>query len=148
MPEHLSLMGFDFGQQRIGVAVGQTITGTAQPVTTVATPQGAQANSWQALDELQQQWRPDRLVVGLPLTLEGGEQKLSTMARSFAKQLAQRYNLPVELTDERFSTQAAKDSMRSARQRGGRRKQVASLRDSLAATHILEQWLREHDSAQ
>ena len=146
MSSDLSLIAFDYGKRRIGVAVGQTITCTARPLVTLNTPGNNSDSAWSELAELFKQWRPDRVVVGLPLTLDGAEQKMSKLARAFAVDIESRYGCITELADERLSTQAAKDSMRDLRQQGGKQKQVAGLRDSLSAKHILEQWLREYES--
>ncbi len=127
-----TLLGFDYGEKRIGVAVGQTLTGTATPVQTIS--QYRQQPDWNTIAALIDTWHPDRLVVGLPLNMDGTEQRLTQRARGFARQLAGRYALPVEYADERLSTrEAARDLEHRTRPRQGR--------DALAAQVILEGWM-------
>ncbi len=130
-----TLLGFDFGTVRIGVAVGQTVTGTATPLETLV---GAhQRPDWEGIGRLIACWQPDRLVVGLPADLDGSDTELSDRARRFARQLHGRYHLPVEMMDERLTSMAAR-----SRQRPGSRDYRQ--RDAIAAQLILETWLSEH----
>jgi len=128
-----TLLAFDFGTYRIGVAVGQTVTGTATPLATVrvrnATP------DWQAITRMIEEWRPDALVVGLPLRMDGDEQPMSRVARRFGRQLEGRYRLPVHMADERLSTKEARSRMVAARQK------LERADDPMAARVILEGWL-------
>jgi len=130
-----TLLAFDFGTFRIGVAVGQTVTGTATPLATVrvrdATP------DWPAIARMIEEWRPDALVVGLPLRMDGDEQPMSRAARRFARQLEGRYRLPVHMADERLSTKEARSRMVAARQK------LERADDPMAARVILEGWLME-----
>jgi putative Holliday junction resolvase len=96
---------------------------------------------WSKLDALRQEWQPDTLVVGLPLTLDGEEQPASRGARRFAEKLGQRYGLPVELTDERHSSQEAAQRFASARAAGLKKRRDAATIDAEAAAVILERWL-------
>ena len=125
------LLGFDYGQRRIGVAVGQTVTGTATALLTLAARDGQP--DWAEVTALIEQWRPDALVVGLPLRLDGAEGELSQEARRFARRLEGRYKRPVHLMDERLSSRAAEQS----RSRKGNRQAL----DALAAQVILQDWL-------
>ena len=132
-----TLLGFDYGTKRIGVAVGQTLTGTATPIETLRT-RGSQPD-WAAVGRLIEQWQPDALVVGLPLNMDGSEQELTHRARRFTNQLHGRFRLPVHMSDERLST-------KEARARAG---QSATELDAVAAQVILETWMadttRKHD---
>jgi putative Holliday junction resolvase len=101
----LSALAFDFGLRRIGVAVGQTITGSAMPLDLVNAQDGAP--DWVAIDRLVSEWKPDLLVVGLPYTMDGSEQEISSRARSFANDLEHRYPCPVHIVDERLSSHEA-----------------------------------------
>ncbi|RLA00191.1 MAG: Holliday junction resolvase RuvX, partial [Gammaproteobacteria bacterium] len=80
-----TLLGFDFGKQRIGVAVGQSITGTATALCTLNARN--QQPDWDRISELINNWRPDALIVGLPLHADGSDSKITTAARKFARQL-------------------------------------------------------------
>ena len=136
-----TIMGFDYGARRIGVAVGNAISNSARGVEVLAN--GERGPDWARLEHLLREWRPDALLVGLPLALDDSEQANSRAARAFAAELAQRTRLPVQLVDERHSSQEAARRF-AARRSGGtaRRKQAAAL-DAVAAEIIVERWL-EH----
>lgn len=131
-----SVLGFDYGARRIGVAVGQRLLGTATPVAVV--PNGAQGPQWDRIDSLIRDWRPDALVVGHPLTLTGEEQPASHGARRFGAALAQRYGLAVIEQDERYSSREAGARFAHARNAGQRRQKDAALLDAMAAQVIVE----------
>jgi len=101
---------------------------------------------WSTLDTLRKEGLPEALVVGLPLTLEGEEQPASKGARRFADKLSQRYQLPVQLTDERYSSQEAAQRFASARAAGLKKKRDAATIDAEAAAVILERWLATTDT--
>ena len=131
-------LAFDYGEKRIGIAVGDDLTGTARPLPAVA------AGDWPAVVRLIAEWRPAALVVGLPLDESGADQPSTLAARKFARQLAERSQLPVHVSDERFSSRAADDILRDARASGRMTRRVRKGdRDGQAARVILEQWLRE-----
>lgn len=144
MPEGgaLSALAFDFGLKRMGVAAGQSITGSATPVTVLAMRDGVP--DWTALERLIREWAPDRLVVGLPYTMDGGEQDITRRARAFARELEQRYPQPVHTIDERLSSREAETRLREMRQQGRRRVRRGDL-DPAAACVILESWFRSLD---
>lgn len=130
MPEAAgTVLAFDFGLKRIGVAVGEAALGTAHPLATIAAP------GFAAIDKLVREWRPSTLVVGLPVD-ERGEHALEGRVRRFARQLAGRFRLPVETVDERYSSVEAERLLR-----GAKKKAV----DAVAAQLILEQYF--HDRA-
>lgn len=132
-------LGFDYGAKRIGVAVGDAVTGSARPLPTVAN--GRQPD-WDKLAKALKEWRPAGCVVGLPVDLDGNDQAITTQARAFAEQLRSRYGVPVYLCDERLSSRAADDELRNARAEGRKNRRVRSGdRDGVAARLILEQWL-------
>jgi putative Holliday junction resolvase len=135
-------LGFDYGARRIGVAVGNALTRTARALEVIAN--GAQGPDWPRVDALMREWQPQILLVGLPLTMEGEEQKNSAAARAFAARLDEKYKLPTQLVDERLSSLEA--AQRFAQRRAGgqaRRKHAAAL-DAVAAEIIIEQWLCDH----
>jgi len=96
------VLGFDFGVKRIGVAMGNTLTGQAQPLKVVNAIDNA--TRFQIIGELIAEWRPARLVVGEPRHPDGAEHDMTLRSRRFANQLHGRFNLPVELVDERYSS--------------------------------------------
>lgn len=125
------VMAFDFGTKRIGVAVGQSVTQTAQEIAEISARDGIP--SWQTIASLIQEWQPHILLTGLPLNMDGTENEMCARARKFAKRLHGRYGLPSYLWDERLSSEAAK-SLRPS----DNYKQNAV--DALAACAILESW--------
>ncbi|MFT5445809.1 MAG: putative Holliday junction resolvase [Gammaproteobacteria bacterium] len=131
MTTPLTLVGFDYGEKRIGVAVGQTLTATATPLMTLAARYGKP--DWNKVRAIIEQWCPDALVVGLPLNMDGTEQKATREARRFARRLGEHCPLPIHFADERLSTREARD-----REHDGVPKQG---RDALAAQVILEGWM-------
>ena len=135
------VLGFDVGSRLTGVAVGNRFMSTARGLTTVTVRDGEP--DWQRLDALQKEWLPDTLIVGLPLTLEGGEQPASRAARRFATELHKRYGLPVAFVDERHSSQDAAVRFAAARAAGLKRKRDAATIDAEAAAVIVERWLTE-----
>ncbi|KTD14288.1 Holliday junction resolvase RuvX [Legionella israelensis] len=139
MPNRVCL-GFDFGFKRIGVAVGQTFTRTASPLTTIAAKAGTP--DWSDVKKIITQWHPEVLIVGLPTCIDDSELYTTAAAREFANQLQQRFLLPVHLVDERLSTIEAREQLFA---KGGYRKIRNSQIDSIAACIILEQWLHHPD---
>ena len=96
------VLGFDFGIKRIGIAMGNTLTGQAQPLRVIAAIDNA--TRFKIIGELIDEWRPARLVVGEPRHPDGAEHDMTLRSRRFANQLHGRFNLPVELVDERYSS--------------------------------------------
>ncbi len=139
-----TLLAFDVGAKRIGVAVGNTISQSAREVGVLDVFETGP--DWLVLDRWMQEWRPDRLVVGDPATLDGGDQPIRRRARAFARQLQQRYRVPVEQVDERTSSIEAAQRFAAGRASGARKRHQAAQLDALAAAVILERWLVEPDS--
>jgi putative Holliday junction resolvase len=133
-----AVLAFDFGEQRIGVAVGHTAVGIAHPLTTLHAPD--KKTRYTAIAALIAEWRPALLVVGLPLHLDGSEHELSRLARKFARELGGRFSLPVELVDERLTSVAAETTLLEAGVASYKRK---PLLDQVAAQHILQAYLDE-----
>lgn len=128
-----TVLAFDFGLKRVGVAVGDWETRLAHPLETIASADNdARFGRIAALIE---EWRPTRLVAGLPLSMDGEEHDLSRRARRFANQLHGRFNLPVSLVDERLTSFGADLLLREAGVKGSTRK---GLDDSVAAQQILQ----------
>ena len=122
-------MAFDFGTTKIGVAVGQQITGTASPVAVVKARNGIP--QWLAIDRLVEEWQPKVLVVGLPINMDGTESDMSKAAARFSRRLHGRYGIRIELMDERLSTFEAREF------------ENPDQLDAIAAKLILETWLAE-----
>lgn len=133
-----TVLAFDFGERYIGVAVGDTETGLAHPLGHIEAVRDEVR--FERIQALLQEWHPGRLVVGLPLSLEGEEHLMSTRARRFARRLSARFGLPVDLADERLTSASAEESLRAAGRGGRQRKHEAH---ALAAQLILQAYLDE-----
>jgi putative holliday junction resolvase len=140
MPERVeTLVALDFGLKRIGIATGDTLTRTARPRTTVVN--GLQGPDWRAIERVLADTRPARIAVGEPYNADGSVSALTEAARRFAAELAQRSQLPVDLVDERWSSQDAGERLRDARASGEHRRRVTKEEvDAVAAAVILERW--------
>lgn len=137
--ETLTLLGFDYGLRRIGVAVGQSLTGTATPLATLNARDGVP--DWDAIAKLITEWQPAAIVVGVPYNMDGSRQDMTDRAERFLRQLHGRFNLPVHAVDERLSSNEAGDRLRTARSEGRRGRIAKPEIDSAAACVLLETWL-------
>lgn len=136
-----TLLGFDYGLKRIGVAVGQELTGTASPVKTLHLT-GGQVD-WKAIEQLIDEWQPDALIVGLPLNMDGSEHEMTAAARRFGRRLHGRFDLPIYEVDERLSSIAAEERLQEGAGRRGRKRGHSERIDQEAAQIILQTWLNE-----
>lgn len=134
-----TVLGFDVGARRIGVAVGSSFGHGARALAVVDVHRDVP--DWPAIDRLRSEWRPDGLVVGDPMTLDGGDQPIRKRAHAFARELRQRYGLPVVLVDERASSIEAAQRFAVDRAEGRRRRRDAAALDAVAAAVIVERWL-------
>ena len=134
-----TVMAFDFGLRQIGVAMGNCLLGTTQPLPIVKAKDGQP--EWAALEALIDEWRPDLVVVGDPLNMDGSASELSALAAKFARRLHGRLGLEVAMIDERLSSFDAKHNSREQGHRGNYKRQPV---DSLAAELILKTWLAEN----
>lgn len=128
-----TILAFDFGEKRVGVAVGDLAIGIAHPLATVAAEDGR--TRFVAIGALIAEWRPVRLVVGLPAHADGTEHEVSRLARRFAQRLQGRFGIEVELVDERLTSKAAGAALHEAGVPGSRHKAVL---DQVAAQAILQ----------
>lgn len=139
MPEgcaNQTLLGFDYGTHKIGIAVGQTLTGTASPLTTLSAVK--HQPDWESIGRLITEWQPNALVVGLPMEMTDNEAENAPRAKKFARQLHGRYHLPVHMADERLTSREAWTQLGRAAH-----KDVTRV-DAVAAQLILETWLEEN----
>ncbi len=133
-----NLLSFDYGDKTIGVAVGNTSTGQAHPLTTVRVIRGRV--EWDDITKLIAEWNPVALVVGLPLNMDGSDNPVTPKARKFGNRLNGRYNLPVHMVDERLTTRDARTQLYNA---GVVEKRHKPVLDKLAAQSILQTYLSE-----
>lgn len=124
------VLGFDFGLKRIGVAVGNNVTATASALAPLRANEGNP--DWEAVRRLLEEWKPQRLVVGLPLNMDGTPSEMSARAERFARRLEGRFNLRCEMMDERLSTFEARGLIAESGSEASR--------DSVAACLVLESW--------
>ena len=134
-----TVLGFDVGARRIGVAVGSAFGSGARALAVIDVH--GNGPDWAAIDRLRQEWRPDGLVVGDPMTLDGGDQPIRKRAHAFARELQARYKLPVVLVDERSSSVEAAQRFALDRAEGRKRRRDAVALDAVAAAVIIERWL-------
>ena len=132
-----TLIGFDFGSRRIGVAVGETSTRIASPLGAIE----GEANDarFDAIGRIVEEWRPAGFVVGLPRHADGSEHAVAKLAEKFARRLEARYGVPVAFVDETLTSADAEASLKLTRTRAGRKSDV----DALAAALILQSFLDE-----
>ena len=136
---HETILAFDFGLRRIGVAVGQTVTGSAGPAGVVQN--GAGGPDWDRIGQLIREWGAARLIVGLPLHVDGSRSGTSALVEEFVAGLG-RFSLPVETIDERYSSAVAGQALVAARKHGTRGRISREAIDAAAASLIAERWLR------
>lgn len=138
-PVSETVLAFDFGEKRVGVAVGEALVGHARALATIrGVSDGVRFST---IGRLIAQWQPGRLVVGLPRNDDGSEHVLSARCRRFANQLHGRFGLPVTLVDERFTSLEADDRLR---QNGANWRARKAALDAHAAQVILESYFLEN----
>lgn len=137
-----TIVSFDFGLRRIGVAVGQQVTQSANPLETIVN--GVAGPDWNRISQIVRDWRPDRLIVGMPRHADGSASDLDEHVREFMAQL-DRFDLPVEAVDERYSSLEAEAVLKARRAEGLGKRISKEMIDSAAAMLIAERWLKnEH----
>jgi putative Holliday junction resolvase len=140
----LLVLAFDFGLRRIGIASGDTLTGSAAPLVTVSCD--SRGPDWDAVAGAIRRCEPQLLLVGAPYNDDGSPGTLAAAATQFALQLAERFQLPVERMDERYSSVEAAAQLKAQRASGQRRRRLRRGDiDSAAAAVILQSWLRAHN---
>ncbi|WP_273151384.1 Holliday junction resolvase RuvX [Methylophaga thiooxydans] len=138
MTSSRTILGFDFGMKNIGIAVGQELTHTANPLTAIKARDGIP--DWEQIHKLLDEWKPQLLIVGLPLNMDGTEQDMTAAARRFGNRLHGRFNIPVEWQDERLTTYEALDQMGIRSKMDTRQRSDV---DQLSAQLILQSWLNQ-----
>ncbi len=147
-PAARTVLAFDYGLRRIGVAVGNTLTGTAEALAIIAAQDGEP--DWVALDRCIAEWRPAAIVAGVPYNTAGSSgASLTAAALAFAAQLGARYGVEVHRVDERLSSREAEDGLRERRRSGAMKRRVRRGDvDREAARLLLLQWLRARPEGQ
>ncbi len=139
----ITALAFDFGTQNIGVAYGQTLTAHARELPPLKARDGIP--QWDVVGELLREWQPDKVIVGLPLNMDGSTSEFAQRAQKFGRRLEGRFSVSVEMMDERLSTFAAKEEAKTRGHQGNFHQDPI---DSIAARLILESWLAQHNHAQ
>ncbi|KAA3639368.1 MAG: Holliday junction resolvase RuvX [Proteobacteria bacterium] len=135
-----TVLGIDYGHKRIGLAIGQDLTNTANPLKVIA-------NNQDTLNQLQQviaEWHIDLIVLGLPLTMDGEEQTLTRQVQKFAKKLKNLTQLPIVYCDERLTSYEAERGFQQQRQQQTRKAKHKNNLDAEAAAIILQSWFNQH----
>ena len=130
-------LGFDYGLSRIGVATGQTLTQTASPLTALPAQNGTP--HWETVEQLLAEWKPDVVVVGLPLHQDGTMSDMADRAKKFGQRIQGRFGVQIAFIDEYESTREAREHLKY---RSKASDQDGKL-DATAASVILERWLGE-----
>ena len=136
---HETVMAIDFGLRNIGIAVGNTLSGTAQPLTIIGARDGVP--DWAAFSQLLDEWRPQRILVGLPINMDGTQSEMAKRAEKFSEQFEGRFGRAVTLVDERLSSREAKNNALAAGHSGDF---ISDPIDHRAAAIILSTWLNDH----
>ncbi len=136
-----ALLGFDFGEARLGVAIGYQETGMTHPLTTLKVKHDQP--DWDEVQNLISEWEPSSLVVGLPLDMDGSDIEMTKKAIKFGNRLNGRYNLPVHMVDERLTTRIASSALAETGLNSRKQKTVI---DQLAAQYILQTYITEQQN--
>lgn len=134
-----TILAFDFGLRRIGVAIGQQVTDSASPLGIVANKDNGP--DWAHIEALIKEWRPQRLIVGVPSHADGSPSEIGNAVRRFIADL-ERFGLPVDAVDERDSSLEAGQRLKSQRSAGLRGRIRREMIDAAAAVLIAERWLK------
>ena len=137
---HHTYLGFDFGNKKIGIAVGQADTGIASPLQTLTSPN--QVPNWDRIGQLIAEWQPIGLVVGLSRQADGSDNMITPRMQKFCRQLQGRFNLPVYQIDETLTTFAAKQLLFDDLQVSAGK--LWAVQDQLAAQLILQSWFNQN----
>ncbi len=135
-----SVLGFDYGKKRIGIATGQTITNSATPCITLNQVDGNP--DWQAIEAKIQQWKPQALIIGMPYHIDGSENKMTAAARQFAYELKKRFSMPVFEVNEALSSQHAEEILKQNLKINQQNKHEI---DRMAAAIIVQRWLDQQN---
>jgi len=131
------VLGFDYGEKRIGVASGQSITCSASPVTTLQSINDKP--DWSAIESLILEWKPDALIVGLPFYLDGSKSKMTERAEKFSRQLEGRFHLPIFTHNEALSSFEAEQFLQQKKKQHNKQDI-----DKIAAAIIVQSWLEQN----
>lgn len=139
MSKPIRILGFDYGTKYIGIAFGQTLTNSAQALTTIVNINGIP--NWLAIQKIIREWQPNVLAVGLPLHMDNTEQTITLLAKKFTQELQEQFKLPVYQIDERLTTIEARSQLFSQK---GYKGLTKSAIDSYSAKLIVEDWLSQY----
>jgi putative Holliday junction resolvase len=131
-----NIIGFDFGQKRIGVAIGNNISKSAQALITIESTSSNQ--KFEVIQKIMDEWQPVSIVVGVPFNVDGSEHKVTNLCKKFAKQLEQKYALPIYLIDERYTSIEASYEIQDKKIDLKKKKLLI---DQIAAKIILQSYL-------
>jgi len=131
----LTVLGFDYGTKSIGVAIGQSLTGSANPLLSIKAVDGIP--KWEEIGMLIEEWKPDLVVVGLPLNMDGSEQEMTQRAKKFANRINGRFGVKIATQDERLTTADAKARLFEM---GGYKALTKGQVDAMSAVLIIESY--------
>ena len=131
----ITVLGFDYGTKSIGIAIGQSLTGTANPIGSIKAVDGIP--KWEEIGMLIEEWQPDIVVVGLPLNMDGTEQEITQRAKKFANRINGRFGVKIATQDERLTTADAKARLFEF---GGYKALTKGQIDAMSAVLIIESY--------
>ena len=131
----ITVLGFDYGTKSIGIAIGQSLTGTANPIGSIKAVDGIP--KWEEIGMLIEEWQPDVVVVGLPLNMDGTEQEITLRAKKFANRINGRFGVKIATQDERLTTADAKARLFEF---GGFKALTKGQVDAMSAVLIIESY--------
>ena len=134
-----TVLGFDYGERRIGIAVGQTITGNASPLETITAVN--QKPDWNKIEKIIKDWNPDLLIVGIPYYLDGSPSEMTQKAERFSRQLEGRFQIPVNTVNETLSSFEAEQELQKKSKISQHNKQEI---DKMSAAIIVQSWLEQN----
>lgn len=134
-----TVLGFDYGEKRIGIATGQTITGDASPLVTLTAIK--QKPDWQQIEKIITEWQPDVLIVGIPYQLDGSASEMTKKAERFSRQLEGRFEIPVKTINEALSSFEAEQQLQKKAKISQHNKQEI---DKMSAAIIVKSWLEQN----
>lgn len=142
MHKPIKILGLDYGMKKIGVAIGQTLLGTASPLGIVSCQFG-EAN-WLQLSKYISEWAPDRIVIGMPYNLDDSENEMTERVKVFGEAVLKKYNLPVFFEDEKLTTKLANSALAELVHYKNSPKKIPNLVDAYSACMIVEAYIQNH----
>lgn len=142
MHKPIKILGLDYGMRKIGVAIGQTLLGTASPIGIVSCNQGEP--NWPQLSKIISEWAPDRIVIGMPYNLDDSENHMTEKVKIFGEEVIKKYQLPVFFEDEKLTTKLVNSELSDMAHYKKSPKKIPDLKDAYSACMIIESYIQDY----